>query len=137
MAKPRKFPVAFQNFFIYKKIVSTCVLNSRECNLSLVIDPRLANERNHATEQSFLVPFRCIIVYLVPFRHCFYILHMGIVMATVKMMSSLYIHTLCWDHIVVDTFSLKSCWLNPFIQNIIPLKCNCAPSRCLANIISR
>ena len=105
MAKPRKFPVAFQNFFIYKKIVSTCVLNSRERNLSLVIDPSLANERNHAMwyydgHENKLI--------LLP-------LHGSAV-------TSYYLQMIWW--IMIRVYACSLCWVPPYLnqlQNFVKL----------------
>ena len=42
MAKPRKFPRDIQKFFMYKKILIGSVFDSRESDLSVEFDPRLA-----------------------------------------------------------------------------------------------
>ena len=58
LAKPLKFPRDIHKFFIIGKIVKESDLDCRESTLSVVIDPRLAFERNHATqyyEKGFLV----------------------------------------------------------------------------------
>ena len=49
MAKPRKFPRHIQKFFIITKILKECDFDSRESILSVVIDPRLETESNHAS----------------------------------------------------------------------------------------
>ena len=46
VAKPRKFPKGIQKIFIIEKILWVCDLDSRDHILSVVSDPRLANERN-------------------------------------------------------------------------------------------
>ena len=52
MAKPRKFPRHIQKFFIITKILKECDFDSRESILSVVIDPRLETESNHANVES-------------------------------------------------------------------------------------
>ena len=50
MAKPRKFPGDIHKFFIIRKIFKECDLDYRQPIISVVIDPHLASERNHATK---------------------------------------------------------------------------------------